>query len=355
VKRGRAKKKGRKRGRRLRLLLLLVLGVGAGVVGAKGWRDYTREARIARLRREADRLESRLRVLVAKDPVMAAAPAGDLLVGLPEREGQDVLGQLATGFLGEARLELRNLRVRKSGQVRTNTPFGRMTPGAYSLDLRIHEVHGVLQPRAPRVSLEGAAVAVELPVRVSRGEGRATLFFKWDSRGLAGAFCGDFSVRLPVAGKVVPRTYTARGRFDFSLEQGEVVATPVFPDLVFNLQVEPSEQTWRAVARVLADRGAGCRAALKLVDVPALLRRMLAKGFNVKVPPRVLKALRRPATVRRELTVEARTYALEASPRRLAAAPRFLWYAADVSLAAPRTAEATPSPPPASPPPAPAP
>jgi len=323
------------RGRRLLVALLSGLAIAGGVVTAKWWRERARASRVAALERERDGLEERLALLVAKDPVMAEAPTTDVILGLPERVGSVMFREVATGFLGETRLELHDLRVRKSGRVMASTPFGRMTSGDYSVDLRIHEVKGVLEARAPRVSFEGPGIDVQLPVQVSRGEGRATLLFRWSSRGLAGAVCGDVRARVPVTGTVVPRTYTAKGRFDLSLRDGTLVAAPVFPDLSINLVVEPSEETWRAVARVLAERGAGCRAALKLVDVPSLLRRLLARGFDVKVPPRVLKPLRLSMALRRDVTVEGRTYVLEAAPRRIAGAPGFLWYGSDVKVTIP--------------------
>ena len=102
-----------------------------------------------------------------------------------------------------------------------------------------------------------------------------------------------------MTGRVVPRTYPVSGSFTLELVDGTLVATPSFPDLEVNLQVEPSPETWKALDRVLAQRSLQCRAALKLADVPALLRRRLDRGFTVKVPPKVFAPFRLPAGLRR--------------------------------------------------------
>ena len=302
-------KKKRRRGRRLLVLLVLAALVGGGIAALRWWRERSRDFRIAALVRRRDALRERLAALAAKDPVMAAAPAADVLLGIPERVGAELIGEIATGFLGETRVELNDLAVRKSGEVSAKTLFGRMTPGAYSIDLHIHEIRGVLAARAPKVSFEGQRIAVALPVRVTRGKGRATLLFRWDSHGLAGALCGDFQARVPLSGRVVPGTYVARGWFDVALAGQTLTAQPAFPDLKVNLRIEPSRETWEAVDKVLGERGAGCRAALKLVDVPALLRGILEKGFDVAVPQKLFeKPLELHAAWRREVTFAGRSY-----------------------------------------------
>jgi hypothetical protein len=331
-----SKKKGR-RGRRFLFLLVVAALLGGGAAALKWWRDETRAARVAALLRRRDALRERLLVLAAKDPVLAAAPDADVLLGVPERVGAEMIGGIATGYFGDTRLELHDLRVRKSGRAQAKTLIGRVTPGYYALDLRIHEIRGVLVARTPTVSFEGDRVALTVPVRVTRGEGRGTLDFRWDSRGLAGAVCGDFRTRVAVAGTVVPQTYVARGRFDLGLADGRLTAQPVFPKLKFRIHVEPTPKTWRAVDRVIGERGAGCRAAMKLVKVRGLLRRLLQKGFSVTVPQKIFrKPLRLRATLRREVTLGGRSYRVELTPRALAGTPGFLWYGADVSLVAER-------------------
>ena len=261
---------------------------------------------------------------------MASAPDADVLIGVPAGVATDLLGRVTARLVRQLEIELRDIDVRKAGFVHLKTLLGRTTPGAYRVDVRIHEVTGVLEPGPPTLDLRGERVGVALPVRVARGQGRATLRFRWDSRGIAGAACGDFRARIPVTGRVVPRTYPVSGSFTLELVDGALVATPSFPDLAVNLRLEPSPETWKALDRVLGQRSLQCRAALKLVDVPALVRRLLDRGLNVKVPPAIFPPFRLPAGLRREVRLDGRTHLVQMTPRQLSLTPSIVWLSADV-------------------------
>jgi hypothetical protein len=239
-----------------------------------------------------------------------------------------VLGRITTRLVHRVEVVLRDLDVHKAGELRTQGLV--KTPGRYRVDLRIHEVTSLLEPGTPKLDFRSGGVGIALPVRVVRGEGRATLRFAWESRGIAGLACGDFRAQIAVSGRVVPRTYPVSGTLALALVDGALVATPSFPDLEVNLRVEPSPETWKEVERVLSERSLQCRAALKLVDVPALLRRRLERGFDVKVPPKVFPPLRLPAALRREVTVSGRTHVVLTAPRELALTPKLVWLGADV-------------------------
>jgi hypothetical protein len=322
--------KGGRRKRRIRLLVaFLVVFAGAGATLAwLAFREVRRAERVASLQKTRDELRARLLALSAKDPIVASAPDAEVLVGVPPGLATDVLGRVTARLLRHVEVVLRDLEVHKAGEMHTKSFV--KTPGRYRLDLHIDEVRGVLEPGPPKLDFRGDRVAVALPVRIARGEGRATLRIAWDSRGIAGLACGDFRARIPVSGRVVPRTYPVTGTFALELVDGTLVATPSFPDLKVNIQVEPSPETWKEVDRVLKERSLQCRAALKLVDVPALLRRRLERGFDVKVPPRVFKPLRLPAALRREVTLGGRTHVVLTTPRELALTPRIVWLGADV-------------------------
>ena len=317
-----------KKKRRRRFALFALLAVGTGI--ALAWRAFERESRLASLTETRRVLREELASLAARDPVVGSAPEGSVLVGVPERAGAELLRHLTTGFLRQVEVNLRNLSVRKSGPLRVKLPFGRMTAGTYALDLRIHEVRGVLEPGAPKVSFVGGRVGVELPVRVARGEGHATLSFRWNSKGVAGALCGDFRARIPVRGTVVPHTYPVKGSFGLEMSAETLVAVPSFPDLKVNLKIEPARETWEALDRVLRERSFQCRAAIKKADVPGLVRRLLDKGFNVRVPPKLFRPLRLPALLQTELALGGTTYAVRVTPREVKVAPRVVWYAADL-------------------------
>lgn len=321
----------KKRGGR-RLLVLLLLAVGAAA-GTRLWlevRARQKAERIASLEKARDGLRARLLALSAKDPVVASAPDAEILVGVPAGVATDLLGRITTRLVRQLEVVLRDVDVRKSGRVRLRTFLGGTTPGLYRVDVRIHEVTGVLEPGAPKLDLRGGRIGFALPVRLARGGGRATLRFRWDSRGISGAACGDFRARIPVTGRVVPRTYPVSGSFGLEVVDGTLVATPSFPDLAVNLQVEPFPETWKTLDRVLAQRSPQCRAALKLVDVPALLRRVLARGFTVRVPPEVFEPVRLPARLQQEVRLGGRTHLVQMTPTRLSLTPRIVWLGADV-------------------------
>ena len=343
--------RGRRRwGRRIAATLLALALGGAGYVYWTEKEAVKREAHIATLEATRDRLRERLGRLREKDPLVASAPEGGVLIGIGEGFGSQLLSQATTGFLGQVELVLKNLKVHKAGRVRVKTPLGRMTPGHYVLDVRIEEVRGILEPGPVKLDFGRGRADVSFPVRVARGEGRARLRFQWDSRGLAGAFCDDFTVTTRVGGHVRPRTYPVEGSFDLSMAGGTLTAVPRFPDLVVNLEVEPSEESWAEVERVLGRRSLKCRMALKLVDVRQALERLLDKGFKVRVPQKILKPVRFPVGLRQSVVLEGRTYDLAVTPRALRISPKRLWYGADVTAeAAGAPLEGAVAPPPALP------
>jgi hypothetical protein len=294
-------------------------------------RERAAEARIAGLEAARDELRDRLASARTRDPVVASAPEGDLLIGVPEAAGTDLLRLVTRNLAPRLDVELRNLRLHKAGQARVGTPLGRKTAGVYAVDVRIHEVRGTVEPGPPQARFAGRRIDVTLPVRVSRGEGRATVRFRWDSKGIAGAVCGDFVTRIPVEGTLVPRTYPVKGSFALQLAEGRLTAVPSFPDIQMRLEVEPRPATWKALDRALGQRPWRCRAALGMVDVRGLVRRLLQQGLSVKIPARFFKPLRLPAGASPRLTLEGRTYTLAVNPREIVVGPRIVWYSADVS------------------------
>jgi hypothetical protein len=323
-------RQGSRRRRRVGLLVLFLVAsaVAGGTFVWLAFRESRRAERVASLQRIRDELRDRLLALRAKDTVLGSAPDAEVLVGVPQSVATEMLGRISSRLVHQVQVELRDLDVHKEGELHTQGFV--KTPGRYRVDLRIQEVSGVLEPGPPKLDFRGGRVGVALPVKLVRGEGRATLRFAWESRGIAGLACGEFRAQIPVSGRVVPRTYPVSGSFALELVGGALVATPSFPDLEVNLRVEPSAETWKEISRVLSERSLQCRAALKLVDVPALLRRRLERGFDVKVPPTVFKPVRLPAALRREVTVGGLTHVVLTSPRELALTPKIVWLGADV-------------------------
>jgi hypothetical protein len=324
----------RRGGRRLSFTLLLLAVLGGLISGGIWWREHGRRTRIAGLQVTRDALLRRLAELRAKDAVIAALPRGNVAVGVSQAAGGELAGRFATEILGQVTLELRDLRARKEGRVGGKVLFARVSPGTYSLDVQIHELRAVLGAHKPELRFLGRRVEVVQPVRIVRGEGRATLNFRWDTRGISNAFCGDLSARIPVAGTVVPRSFAAKGNVELRLEGGAVAVMPSFPDVEVNLQVEPSSDTWAAVDRFLQGQGLRCRTALKVADVPARLREVMGRGFKVKVPGSVVRPFVVSAGLRRDVTLRGEAVALDVAARELTTAPGFIWYGADVKAAA---------------------
>jgi hypothetical protein len=134
----------RKRRRRRRLLVLLLLAVAAAA-GTRLWlevRAREKAERVASLERTRDELRARLLALSAKDPVVASAPDADVLIGVPAGVATDLLGRVTARLVRQLEIELRDIDVRKAGFVHLKTLLGRTTPGAYRVDVRIHEVSG---------------------------------------------------------------------------------------------------------------------------------------------------------------------------------------------------------------------
>jgi hypothetical protein len=321
--------------RRLRGLLFRVLLLG--LVGAAVYvplRQYRQRQEATRLEQTRDELRQELARLLEQDARLAEAPPGGVLIGAPARFTSRLVHQLADGLFQQAEIHLTNLRVRKQGRVDVKTLFGGMNPGAYALDVRVTEIRGRLKAGEPEIHYEDDLALVKVPAVIRDGRGRATIRFKWESKGLAGLACGDVDVTERVDGQVVPRTYPVEGAVQLTLEEDRVIGVPRFPDFEIRIYVKASEASWRTVDRLLESQGLRCRTALKLVDVPKALQGLLDRGFKVKIPSRKLKPFRLPAGFRDSVTLGDTTYALAVEPRGLEAVEDMLWYGADLTARA---------------------
>jgi hypothetical protein len=297
--------------------------------------DAGRQRRIEALEVTRNELQERLAELQGRDPVIGSAPEGDVLVALPESTAAGLLRSAVTGFLDHVEVVLGPIRVHKQGVVKARTFLGTITAGDYVLDVRLDEARGLLEPGEPKLDFTGQRVDVAVPVRIVKGTGSAAIRFNWTSRGIAGAFCEDFEVTTPVTGSVVPTEYRVKGAFDLTMADGTLTALPRFPDLKINVKVAPSARSWQAVDDVLTQRSAKCRTALGLVHPRRALRRLLDKGFNVKIPQRIFKPIQLPAGFQQTVVVEGKSYGLLVQPRALKLTERLLWYAADITGGAP--------------------
>jgi hypothetical protein len=328
--------------------LVAVLGVAALGGGAFfAWLRLARpaagpaptEARLEELRAQREVLRARVRdaVIANGEKSLAAAPKAGVMLGIPTGLTRSIIGQVVTGLFGETTLTLRNLKVHKEGQVRAKMLVRKRTLGEYVLDVNIHEVQGLLKPGPPVLKFGRNNIDVTLPVELAEGKGEAELRFQWDSKGLAANMvCGDVDVTRKVSGGVVPQQYELKGRFGITASGNLIVLRPHFPDLAVRIFVDPSEQAWGVVDGVVQERAKGCEMALTKVDVKEKLGGILGRGFNVKIPQKILKPVRLPAGVSQSLEVQGVRLALDVKPTGLLVAADRLWYGADVSLSAQR-------------------
>jgi hypothetical protein len=62
----------------------------------------------------------------------------------------------------------------------------------------------------------------------------------------------------------------------------------------------------------------------------ALLDKVLTKGFNIKLPTKIVPTLDFPASVSQSVEVEGREVHVAVAPRQLLVTPRAFWYSANV-------------------------
>ena len=292
--------------RRIALLVALLLAVAAGAVVYLRTRPSPlppppTEAELQALLERRDALQKRLtEVIVANgEKSVAKAPRGGVMIGIPTSFTRSILEQVVTGLFSEMTLTLKNLKVHKEGQVRVKLVLAKRTVGKYVLDVKIHQVQGVLRPGKPDVVFGRNRVSVSLPVRLAEGKGNADIRLQWDSKGLAAnTMCGDVDVTKAVTGGVIPQDYRLAGAFKIASSGNSVTLSPDFPEeLQVRIFVDPSEQAWQAVEEVVNEQRAGCEKTLDKIDMKKILGSLVGRGFNVKIPQKVIKPVRLPAGV----------------------------------------------------------
>src|SRR5262249_27600082 len=109
------------------------------------------------------------------------------------------------------------------------------------------------------------------------------------------------------------------------------------------------EKTWATLAAtvedVKEDKNGVCRMAIQKIDVRSLVQKIIDKGFDVKLPPKLFKPISLPASVEQTVDIRGRTVTLDAHPLGLRVTPVMVWYgvAMGAAVEAP-AASASPSP-----------
>ncbi len=304
----------------------------AGFGYARFWWGPGPEA-LERQRREVRRLSERLERRLREQARLRDSAGESVLVGVPAGVAERLAGEALAGLGSGIKVTLRDLRFRKADEVQARLLLGKRTVGRFALSVHVHEVGAVLRPGRPRLRFGDGRVRVALPVAIEDGAGRARLRFRWDGRGMAGAVCGDVDITREVTAGVPRRTHTLEGTVRIRVDDSSLVAEPEFGDVVLELPIEPSAEAWGHVERLIASRGALCRAALGRADVPQKIRGVLARGVKVTLPRRLLeRSLRLPLEVDRELPLPGRALRVEARPADLVLTPARIWYGVRVEL-----------------------
>jgi hypothetical protein len=200
-------------------------------------------------------------------------------------------------------------------------------------------VSGRLKTGKPQVTFGGDRVSLALPVTVASGQGRATIHFKWDGRGVAGATCGDLEITQEVSGGVRPDTYPVEGGLVLTATAKDILAQPRFPEIKINLKVLPSDESWAAVDRILEGKEGLCGYVVEKVDVRGIVQKLVDKGFNVRLPTEKIKPMAVPVGIEPTMEVRGQPVALGIKLGDLAITEEMIWLGARVSVAVGEEAE----------------
>jgi len=284
-------------------------------------------AQIQALEKERDSLRERMNELMVKDPRLPGMPQTPVRVGVPTTLARDLIQRVVAGFVDQVTLELKNLKVKKHGRVKKV-----VTLGEYDLDVLINRVSGRLKTGKPDVTFGGNKVILALPVRVASGSGRATIHFKWDGKNVAGATCGDVEVTREVSGGVRPDTYPVSGGLVLTATAQEILAEPRFPLIKVNLKVNPSQESWDSVQKILDEKEGVCGYVVDKVNIRGILERLVNKGFNVRLPTEKIKAMAVPVGIEPTMQVRGQPVALGIKLGQLAITEQMIWLGANVSV-----------------------
>jgi hypothetical protein len=286
---------------------------------------------------ELERLRERRRALEAQlegrvTSAWGSAPKSAVVVGVPPAFAQRFVADVLNTLVRDVRVALRNVEVRREGELHGRILIGRSTLGTFALHANLERVEGRLHPGTPRLTFGGDRVQVSLPVAMEEGTGQGRLDFHWDGRGVAGAVCGDVEMEGPIAGRVAPTSYTLEGAFQLSAEGATIVARPEFDDVKLSLAVEPSSETWQLVDDVIAKQNALCRKGLAMADVREKVRELVGKGIVVTLPRRLFPDVKFPAGMQAPLAEDVHGPRVRVSPTALKVTRSWLWYGADVRV-----------------------
>ncbi|MET0554705.1 MAG: hypothetical protein ABW221_16815 [Vicinamibacteria bacterium] len=285
-------------------------------------------------------LRARLDTLLAADPVVAEAmrTPGDVVIAVRAAFARSVVRELTRRYFDRVLVDLRDIDVFKQGDLRKKTPLGRVRVGEWAVDMRVHQVKGVLRAGEPKVRfLRGNQVELEFPVHLEQGQGRATLDFAYDSKGLANLVCKDFEATQDVSGGVIPEQYPVVGSFRLRTRPNSLTAKPDFTE-TFRVRLDLDPGSWAAVRARLQkeDRVGRCGLALNPDKALAELRTIADRGFDVKLPRQLFRTVVLPAEGAQTVQVEQHQLHVTVHQNTLSLGEDLVWYSAQVNVDLPK-------------------
>jgi len=294
-------------------------------------------AQIDGLEKERDALREKLHALMQGDPLLEGMPTQPVRVGVPTALARELITKVVTGFVDRVTLELKNLKVKKTGTVKKIVSIGQ-----YQLQVHIHRVTGKLKTGTPTLKFGGNQVSLAMPVTVASGSGRATINFKWDGKNVSGAVCGDMEITQEVSGGVKPASYPVAGGIVLTATAREILASPRFPLIKVNLKVQPSQESWAAVEKILEEKAGLCGYVLEKVNVLKIVQGLIERGFNVRLPTEKIKPMAVPVGIEPTMQVRGQPVELAIKVGELAITERMIWLGADVRVEMPDSLKPSP-------------
>lgn len=313
--------------------LLLTASLAALGAGCRQERASPQQiqAEIDALEKERTALRAKIDELVVNDARRKSMPKAPVRVGVPTALARDLVEKLTRGFVDQVALDLRNLKVRKKGTVKKV-----VTLGEYELKVDIARAYGRLKTGRPEIRFGGDKVSLTLPVTVVTGEGRATIGFKWDGKNVSGAVCGDMEVTQEVSGRIKPDTYPVGGSLVLQATAREILATPHFPPTRIKLRIDPSAESWAAVQKILDEKEGTCGYVVDKVDVLGIVRGLIDRGFNVRLPTEKIRPIAVPVGIEPTMSVRGQTVEVGIKVSGLAITEDVIWLGADLKLDVPK-------------------
>jgi len=215
---------------------------------------------------------------------------------------------------------------------KTGTVKKVVTLGQYELHVLIKRVTGRLKTGKPTVTFGGNQVSLSMPVTVASGSGNANIEFNWDGKGMSDAVCGDLKVNQDVTGGVKPASYPVSGTLVLTATAEQILSQPKFPLIKINLKVDPSDESWAAVQKILDDQEGICGYVVDKVNILKIVQGLIDKGFNVRLPTEKIKPMAVPVGIEPSMNVKGRQVDLGIKVGELAITNDMIWLGAHVSV-----------------------